>query len=115
MIAPRTRVSMRMVAIATVIVASARSHPVAMTPAAVIVAPGFVIAGVVVHSHGSIDAHAGGHAGVQQDQRQNGESSRCPSTTHGAHFGSALLSLLVHSISPNGAPAGSATTATCPP
>ena len=105
---------MRMVALATVIVASARSHPIAMTPAAVIVAPGFVIPGVVVHSHRSIDAHAGGHAGVQEDHRQDGEPSRRP-TTHDAHFGSALLSLLVHSISPNGAPAGSATTATCPP
>src|ERR1700733_14423362 len=100
--------------IGTRISTAPRTHAVTMTPTAVIVAVGLVVARVVAHSHRSVDTDALHRAGIQHRQRKRPESGRHPTITH-VHFGSTLLSLSVHSISPNGAPAGSATSATCPP
>ena len=101
------------------IAAPSGSHPVARTPAAVFIAVRLVVTGVVAHSHASVDTHAFHRAGVQlrqgQSKRNSTESERHTSIAQDVHFGSVLLSLSVHSISPNGAPAGSATTATWPP
>jgi hypothetical protein len=97
------------------IAAPSRSHAVPVPPAAVIVAPRLIIVRVITRSDGSLDAHAGHCAGIQQSHGNTHESDRHPTLTHQVHFGSTALSLSVHSISPNGAPAGSATTATSPP
>jgi hypothetical protein len=99
--------------VAPPIAASSGSHAVAVTPAAVIVTPRLIVARVVTRS--AFDAHAGHCAGIQQGHGNGPGSGRHPMLTHDVHFGSTVLSLSVHSISPNGAPAGSATTATCPP
>src|ERR1700735_3700698 len=93
-----------------------RSHPVTGTPAAILIAVRLVVAGVVTHhAHASIDTHAFHCAGAHQDQGNSAESGPYPSFAHDVHFGSVFLPLPVHSISPKGAPAGSATTATWPP
>jgi hypothetical protein len=99
--------------VAPPIAASSGSHAVAVTPAAVIVTPRLIVARVVTRS--PFDAHAGHCAGIQQGHGNGPDSGRHPMLRHDVHFGSTVLSLSVHSISPNGAPAGSATTATCPP
>ena len=99
--------------VAPPIAASSGSHAVAVTPAAVIVTPRLIVARVVTRS--AFDAHAGHCAGIQQGHGNGPGSGRHPMLTHDVHFGSTVLSLSVHSISPNGAPAGSATTATRPP
>src|ERR1700733_1733707 len=87
---------------------------VSTAPAAVLIAIWLVVACVVAHSHAAVDTDAGHLTGVQQGQCQGTHSHRHPFATE-VHFGSTLLSLPVHSINPNGAPAGSATTATWPP
>src|ERR1700733_7368396 len=93
-----------------------RPPPVAAPPAAILIAVRLVVTGVVTHhAHASVDTHAFHRAGVHQDQGNSAESGSYPSFGQDVHFGSVLLSLPVHSISPKGAPAGSATTATWPP
>jgi hypothetical protein len=102
--------------IAAPIAAAPRAHPITITPAAVIIAIRLIVAAVVItHSHAFVDPHAGHCAGNQRAERKSPESGRQPTMAQDVHFGSAVLSFWVHSISPNGAPAGSATTATCPP
>ena len=100
--------------IAAPIAAPPRSHTVFMTPAAVLIAIRLIVTGVVTHPDGAVDTDAGHLTGAQQGQCQSADPAGHP-TIAGVQFGSALLSPLVHSINPNGAPAGSATTATCPP
>src|SRR5579863_3473015 len=97
--------------IAAPIAAPSRTHVVSTAPAAVLIAIRLVVARVVTHPDGAVDADAGHLTGVQQGQCQSADSDRHPFATE-VHFGSALLSPLVHSINPNCAPAGSATTAT---
>jgi hypothetical protein len=101
------------------IAAPSGSYPVTGTPASVIIAVRLVVTGVVAHSYSSVDTHSFHRAGAQLRQGQgksnSTESERHTSIAEDVHFGSVLLSLSVHSINPNGAPAGSATTATWPP
>jgi hypothetical protein len=102
--------------IAAPIAAPSGTHAVSATPAAVLIAIRLVVSGVVAHySDGTVDTDAGHLTGAQQGQCQSADPGGHPTIETGIHFGSALLSPLVHSINPNGAPAGSATTATCPP
>src|ERR1700733_435159 len=100
--------------IAAPIAAPSGTHMVSTAPTAVLIAIRLVVACVVAHSDGAVDTASGHFTGVQQGQCQGAHSDRHPFATE-VHFGSALLSPLVHSINPNGAPAGSATTATWPP
>jgi hypothetical protein len=100
--------------IAAPIAAPPRAHAVFMTPATVLIAIRLIVSGVITHSDGT-DTDAGYLTGAQQGKCQSADPGGHPTIATEVHFGSALLSPLVHSINPNGAPAGSATTATCPP
>ena len=100
---------------ATPIAAAPRAHTITAAPATVVVAVRLVVAPGVAHSDGPVHTYALDRAGAQYRQQKSPESRCHPPITHDVHFGSTLLSLSVHSINPNGAPAGSATTATCPP
>src|ERR1700732_5356589 len=92
------------------------THPVGPAPTTVLIAIRFVIAhGIsVVHTHAAADSHAGIGTG-SQDRQHCPERSYRQASARGFHFGSTFVSLSVHSINPNGAPAGSATTASMPP
>jgi hypothetical protein len=94
------------------IAAAPRADAVTDAPAAVIISVRLVVAAIVPDA--AFNSHAGYGAGTK---RQKGctEKTHHQSTTQGFHFGSALMSLSLHSIRPNGAPAGSATTASIPP
>ena len=104
-------VAMFVVMIIAMIAASSGTHQIAAAPAAVVIAVRFVITTVV--SHRAFNGHPG--AGKQHGQHHRPESGGQTTTARGVHFGSALVSLSLHSIRPNGAPAGSATTASMPP
>ena len=102
--------------VVTAVAAPSGSHAIAPTPATVFIAIGLIVARVVAHhSHAAVNAYTGHLAGAQYRQRNGSEAGCHPSNAQELHFGSTLLSLSVHSINPSGAPAGSATTATCPP
>ncbi len=103
--ATAVRAAVRTVTIA--VVAARRSNAVIGTPAAILVAIGFIESADVPNAIAI--AVGGDGASLQQQQR-----GACL-FAGGSHFGSTLLSLLVHSITPNGAPAGSASTAILPP
>jgi len=100
------------VVIVAMIAASPGAHAVAGAPTAVIVAVGRVIGAVV--SNAAFNADTSYFTSTQQ-QRCHAETTCHQSSAEGFHFGSALVSLSLHSIKPNGAPAGSATTASIPP
>jgi len=100
---------------ATPIAPAPGSYTITAAPATVVVAVRFVVAPGVAHSDGPVDTYALDSAGAQYRQQKSSESRCHPTITNDVHFGSTLLSLSVHSIRPNGAPAGSATTATWPP
>ena len=101
------------VVIVAVIAASPGSHAIARAPTTVIIAVGLVVTAIV--SNAALDTDAGYGAGTEQQRRHRPKTARHQSTTQGFHFGSALVSLSLHSINPTGAPAGSATTASIPP
>src|SRR5580698_1160965 len=100
---------------AAAIPAAARTDTVAAAPSAIFITIGFVIAADVAHSHGRVHTDTVHGASRQHRQRANSEHGCHPATASDVDFGSTLLSLSVRSLSPNGAPAGSATTATSPP
>ena len=100
------------VVIVAMITASPGAHAVSGAPTAVIVAVGRVIGAVV--SNAAFNADTSYFTSTQQ-QRCHAETTCHQSSAEGFHFGSALVSLSLHSIKPNGAPAGSATTASIPP
>src|SRR5271169_624294 len=86
-----------------------RSHVITRPPAAV-VGPGRLV--------DARDISPGSYrAGIQHREQQETERTHLPTSNDAldVHFGSLLLSVSDHSINPNGAPIGSATTATLPP
>src|SRR5277367_5852626 len=95
----------------TVVAASPGPYVIPRAPTPIFIAIRLIVAGGVAHSDGTIDTYAGHFAGAEHRQRQGTEPGCHPSIAHDVHFGSTLLSLSRHSINPNGAPAGSATTA----
>src|SRR6202043_189948 len=99
------------------------AYPIGTAPTAVSVPVGgvirlvkrFVVAADVTHSSAALDAVVGHGASNQQGQAHRSKSCGQQATLHGFHFGSALVSLSLHSMTPNGAPAGSDMTASMPP
>jgi hypothetical protein len=96
--------------IVAMLTASRGTHSVAGAPTTVVIAVRLVIAAGVANA--AFNSHTGYRASTQHQQCRRANHQ---STVQGFHFGSALVSLSLHSIKPNGAPAGSATTATIPP
>ena len=99
------------VAIIASVPAAVRADRVTGAPSPVIIAIGFVVTTDVTHADAAADAIDGATRKQHQGEcaRQADRALRAP------HFGSVFVSLLLHSIRPTGAPAGSATTDTVPP
>lgn len=99
--------------IVIITITAGRGYVVRWPPAVVVVAPGFIVVDPVDFAGPAVPARA------DEAPRQDGEHSRNEPDhwplEDDLHFPTSLLSLSGHSSSPNGAPAGSATTATIPP
>jgi len=96
--------------IVAMIAASSGTHTIADAPTAIIIAVRLVVTPGVPDIAFNANTGYGASTQHQRCYRANHQS-----TAQGFHFGSALVSLSLHSITPNGAPAGSASTATIPP
>src|ERR1700728_3463770 len=98
---------------AAALTAARRTHPIAAPPAAVVIAAGLVNAPDIADA--DVTVIAPGDAGGKHDQRQQAEGADPPAARHAVHFGSCLVSVSDHSMTPKIAPLGSANTASCPP
>src|ERR1700722_10495283 len=110
---PSAHIAVIVVVFVAMIAASPGAHAVAGAPTAVIIAIRLVVAAVV--SNAAFHANTGYFASAQHQRCHGTKSTRHQSTARDFHFGSALVSLALHSIKPIGAPAGSAITASMPP
>src|SRR5271165_6225315 len=117
----RHRAGLRRIAVAVrrrgrraTICASARPDVIAAAPAAVIIAERLDVARAIADRYVCVVPDTSHTAAEPRDQQESGARER-QTARHGAHFASPRPSASFHSMTPNGAPAGSAITAILPP